>query len=181
MANWEYILFDLECNGFKPTKIWCICMTDLITRENRSFVGPAAIAEAIILLQDAKTFDRDKILDTLYLSKALVKMDDHKLESWGEILGVPKLPTPFSFYRYDARMVPYCERDVELNVQVFLALWSLLEQRHGDKVPPKWQILREFKNALPVPPPPLVGRLVISLSHSAPRSSSVSSGRPAIL
>jgi hypothetical protein len=179
MSNWEYILFDLECNGFKPTKIWCICMTDLITRENRSFVGPAAIAEAIILLQDAKmiaghniktfdvrviekitegavTFDRDKILDTLYLSKALVKMDDHKLESWGEILGVPKLSTPFSFYRYDPRMVPYCERDVELNVQVFLALWSLLEQRHGDKVPPKWQILKEFKNALPAPPPPLV-------------------------
>ena len=169
---WEYILFDLECNGFKPDKIWVISMVDLITREKQSFVGSDAIAEAIFRLQDAKmlvghniktfdvrviekimegavTFDRTRVVDTLYMSKALVKMDDHKLEGWGELLGVPKLATPFSFYRYDPRMVPYCERDVELNLEVFLALWAIMEQRHGDKIPPKWSKLLEYRAALP--------------------------------
>lgn len=174
MSSWEYILFDLECNGFKPNKIWVISMVDLITREKQSFVGAEAIAEAILRLQDAKllvghniktfdirviekimegavTFDRTRVLDTLYLSKALVKMADHKLESWGEILGKPKLDTPFSFYKYDARMVPYCERDVDLNLDVFLALWAIMEARHGAKIPTKWQMLNEYRAALPTP------------------------------
>lgn len=172
MSSWEYILFDLECNGFKPDKIWVISMINLITRERESFVGPERIAVAIMRLQEAKllvghniksfdirviekimegavAFDRLRILDTLHLSKALVKMDDHKLDSWGEILGLPKLPTPFSFYRFDPRMVPYCERDVDLNLQVFLALWALMEQRHGEQIPPKWQMLTEYRQALP--------------------------------
>ena len=172
MSSWEYILFDLECDGFKPKQIWCICMVDLITREKASFVGAEAIAEAVFRLQAAKLlvghniksfdirviekltegavqFDRDRILDTLYLSKALTKMSNHKLEGWGEILGVPKLDTPFSFYRFDSRMVPYCERDVDLNLQVFLALWSIMEHRHGEKIPPKWKVLREYKEAIP--------------------------------
>lgn len=172
MANWEYILFDLECDGFKPKQIWCICMVDLITREKASFVGAEAIAEAIFRLQDAKmlvghniktfdvrviekitegavTIDRNRVIDTLHMSKALVKMDNHKLEGWGELLGVPKLDTPFSFYRYDPRMVPYCERDVELNLEVFLALWAIMADRHGDKIPPKWQALNEYRSALP--------------------------------
>lgn len=174
MSNWEYILFDLECDGFKPKRIWVISMIDLVTRERESFVGPERIALAILRLQAAKllvghniktfdvrviekimedtvSFDRDKILDTLYLSKALVKMDDHKLDSWGEILGLPKLPTPFSFYRYDPRMVPYCERDVDLNLKVFDALLVLLEHRHGEKIPPKWQMLTEWKAATKQP------------------------------
>lgn len=171
MSNWEYILFDLECDGFKPKRIWCLCMIDLITRERESFVGPERIAVAILRLQAAKllvghniksfdirviekimegavTFDRERILDTLHLSKALAKMDDHKLDSWGEILGLPKLETPFSFYRFDPRMVPYCERDVDLNLQVFLALWALMEARHGDKLPSKWSMLTEYRDAL---------------------------------
>lgn len=174
MSKWEYILFDLECDGFKPKQIWVICMVDLITREKASFVGPERIAEAIMRLQAAKLlvghniksfdvrviekimegvvqFDRERILDTLYLSKALVKMDDHKLESWGTILGKPKLDTPFSFYRFDPRMVPYCERDVDLNLDVFLALWSLFEARHGNKTPPKWQMLNEYRAELARP------------------------------
>jgi len=171
MSSWKYVLFDLECNGFKPDKIWVICIIDLITRERKSFVGMDAIAEAIALLQDAKllvghniktfdirviekimegavTFDRTRVLDTLFLSKALVKMDSHGLETWGEILGVPKLDTPFSFFRYDPRMVPYCERDVDLNLEVFLALWALLEARHGTKIPPKWKMLNEYREEL---------------------------------
>ncbi len=171
MSKWEYVLFDLECNGFKPDKIWVICMIDLITRERKSFVGMEAIAEAIMILQDAKllvghniktfdvrviekimegavSFDRDRVLDTLYLSKALVKMDNHHLEAWGEILGVPKLDTPFGWFKFDPRMVPYCERDVDLNLEVFLALWALMEQRHGQKIPPKWKMLTEFKESV---------------------------------
>lgn len=171
MSSWEYILFDLECDGFKPKRIWVIVLLDLITRERKAFVGADAIAEALMLLQGAKlvvghnirtfdcrviekitegtvTFDKDRILDTLYLSKALVKMDGHKLEDWGEILGLPKLDTPFSFYRFDPLMVPYCERDVDLNLQVFDALLVLMEHRHGEKIPPKWSMLKEFKEAL---------------------------------
>jgi len=172
MSSWDYILFDLECDGFRPKQIWCICMVDLITRERESFVGSERIALAIMRLQAAKLlvghniksfdirviekimegvvqFDRDRVLDTLYLSKALVKMSDHKLDTWGTILDKPKLDTPFSFYRFDPRMVPYCERDVDLNLDVFLALWALMEARHGDKLPTKWSMLTEYRAALP--------------------------------
>lgn len=171
MSKWEYVLFDLECDGFKPTRIWVIVLLDLITRERKAFVGMDAIAQALLLLQDAKLlvghniksfdcrviekltenaiqFDRDRILDTLHLSKALVKMDDHKLDSWGQILGLPKLETPFGFFKWDPRMVPYCERDVDLNLQVFLALWAIMEKRHGEKLPSKWQMLTEYRRAL---------------------------------
>lgn len=171
MSSWKYILFDLECNGFKPDTIWVICMIDLITRERKSFVGMEQIAEAILILSQADllvghniktfdirviekimegavTFDRNKVLDTLYLSKAMVKMDSHKLEDWGDILGVPKLDTPFSFYKFDARMIPYCERDVDLNLQVFLALWAIMTARHGEKLPTKWRMLTEYRDSL---------------------------------
>jgi hypothetical protein len=164
---WKYILFDIECNGFKPDKIWVICMIDLITGERKSYTGDK-IAEAILILSQAEllvghniktfdirviekitenlvTFDRDKVLDTLYLSKALVEMDDHKLETWGEILGFPKGDTPFSFYRYDARMVPYCERDVDLNYKVFTSLLTILDYKHGAKPPKKWAMLKEYR------------------------------------
>jgi DNA polymerase III alpha subunit (gram-positive type) len=174
MSKWEYILFDIECDGFQPKRIWVISMIDLITRERKSFTGMDQIAQAIMILQNARllvghniktfdvrviekimegavTFDRSRILDTLHMSKALTKMADHKLESWGEILGVPKLPTPFSFYRWDPRMVPYCERDVDLNLQVFLALWALMEHRHGQTIPPKWEMLREYREKLVEP------------------------------
>jgi hypothetical protein len=174
MSRWEYVLFDLECDGFKPKRIWVICLIDLITRERKSFVGPDAIAEAIMILQAAKllvghniktfdvrviekimegavTFDRNLVLDTLHLSKALVNMSNHSLEAWGEILGVPKLDTPFGWFKFDPRMVPYCERDVDLNLQVFLALWAIMENRHGDKIPPKWQMLTEYRSAISAP------------------------------
>ena len=149
-------------------------MIDLISRERKTCVGAEQIAQAIDLLQNAEmlvghniksfdiriiekimegtvTFDRDKVIDTLHLSKALTKMDNHKLDGWGEILGLEKLSTPFSFYRFDRRMIPYCERDVDLNLKVFLALWSLMEARHGEKIPSKWQKLNEYREELSKP------------------------------
>lgn len=143
-------------------------MVDLITREKATFWGDS-LADGIERIQKAKfitghniktfdlrviekiteglvTIDRSLVLDTLYLSKALVKMESHKLDDWGEILEFPKMDTPFSFYRWDPRMIPYCENDVELNLRVFDALLALMNHRHGEKTPKKWSILKEYRS-----------------------------------
>ena len=170
MSSWEHLLFDLECDGFRPKRIWCLSMVDLVSHEKESFVGESRIAEAIMRIQAAKMvaghniksfdlgvieritqglvqIDRSKVLDTLYLSKALVKMTNHRLEDWGEILEFPKMETPFSLYRFDERMSRYCENDVDLNHRVLLALIEIMKARHGEKIPKKWEILREYHRA----------------------------------
>lgn len=171
MTSWKYILFDLECNGFKPTKIFMISMVDLISHQRQNFIGVDEVTQAILRLSEASllvghniktfdcriiekltdnavTFDRSRILDTLYLSKAMVKMTGHKLEDWGEILDIPKMKAPV-FHKFTPEMIPYCERDVELNLQVFLALVGIMEQRHGEKIPLKWQMLTEYRKEFP--------------------------------
>lgn len=65
------------------------------------------------------TFDRDRVIDTLDMSRRLVRMDHHRLEDWGRLLGFPKLPKPDFEAGFTPEMAVYCERDCRLNKMLF--------------------------------------------------------------
>lgn len=161
------LLYDIEANGFKPTEIFCVSITDLLTLE-KQFYPPDDIPEACLRLQDADIivghyirgydcpvierltqgliqFREEQKIDTLDMSKALTNNRKHSLEMWGEIFGIPKLTQPL-FERYTPEMEPYCNRDVEINVLVF---YYLLERYMEE---PRWfrnhEALQGFINAM---------------------------------
>ena len=142
--------FDLEANGFKPTEIFCIGVTNLLTTERLMF-DRDTIAEGCMLLKDADiivghyirgydcpvierltkgmiTFDNNKMIDTLDMSKAMTKNPKHSLAFWGDYFGIPKFESPL-FESYNPVMLPYCERDVEITVRLF---YHLLEKYIDD-------------------------------------------------
>jgi DNA polymerase III epsilon subunit-like protein len=143
ITPFQYVLFDIEANGFKPSEIFCISMIDLLSLEER-FFAPADIPEGLVILGEAKmvvghyirgydcpvierltdgavTFPEDVMLDTLDMSKALSPSKKHSLAWWGDIFGLPKMKSPL-FERYTPQMKPYCIRDMEINLKVFLHL-----------------------------------------------------------
>lgn len=150
------LAFDIEGNGFVPSEIFCISITDLLTLE-KSFYPPEMVPDACLRLQEADIvvghyirgydcpvierltqglirFTHEQKIDTLDMSKALTDNKKHSLKVWGEVFGFPKLPQPL-FERYTPQMIPYCDRDVEITVMLF---YHLLE-RYMDEP-------REFRN-----------------------------------
>ena len=135
-------VFDVETDGVKYTRIWCIVVQNVDTKELFSF-GPNELPDAVKLLNTADTlighniltfdipcvrkimdepdFAKDKkILDTLVLSRLFNpdRKTGHKLADWGRVLHYPKIE--FSdYYRYSAQMMKYCIQDVKLNTRVF--------------------------------------------------------------
>jgi DNA polymerase III alpha subunit (gram-positive type) len=165
---WDYVLFDIETDGLKPKHIHMMCMTDLVTWENKTLVGLDEVTLGIQMLDEAKMivghainyFDcpvveamtenliklpRMKCVDTLEMSKHLCpEMRAHGLKEWGAVLGLPKLEQPNFDAGFTEEWIPYCERDVELNCKVFLVLLEKLFQRYPEELPHKWQALREY-------------------------------------
>lgn len=142
-SDFKFVAWDIEANGFKPNKIFCIAVTDLVTGDKKMFT-PDTIAEGCVLLVEAEmlvghyirgydcpvieklsqglvSFDADKIVDTLDMSKALTNNAKHSLKVWGDIFGIPKMESPL-FESYSPAMLPYCERDVEITVKLFYHL-----------------------------------------------------------
>lgn len=146
--DFTFVTADSETNGIRPTRVFMIGVQCLITGQYKSFVGPDAVAEAYyrmanesrlvvghnFKLYDAKTVGRDlvgitipeeKILDTLDMSKALLpSLRNHKLETLGQMVGIPKLKSPL-FEEYSKEMDEYCERDVRANTGVFGFLYQI--------------------------------------------------------
>ncbi len=166
---WDYILFDIETDGLNPKVIHMISMTDLITMEQKSYVGMDQVCRAIQILDEARMvcghaikyfdcavietmtegvikFPASKTIDTLELSKSLAKeMKSHGLKAWGEVLGFPKLTQPDFDAGFTDEWIPYCERDVDLNVKVFLILLErLLTSYREDNLPQRWSALSNY-------------------------------------
>ena len=157
----EYLLFDIETNGFKPDTIFMIVITNLFTKERQTYIGLDEIALAISRLMDARmlvghgikkfdipviqklsgaTFDAI-LVDTVEMSRDLCNLRKNGLEAWGEMVGLPKLPSP-DFTQMTPEMIPYCERDVDLNVLVFETLVEVLLETNQDK--PYTGIINEY-------------------------------------
>ena len=142
-TNLKYYVFDIEANGYKPSEIFCIGVTNLLSGERMMFT-PETIAEGCMFLSDADvlighyirgydcpvierlsqglvTFSNTQLLDTLDMSKALISRKKHSLASWGDDFGIPKMASPL-FESYSPVMLPYCARDVEITVALFYHL-----------------------------------------------------------
>ena len=138
------LVFDIETDDLKATKVWCIVAQDVDTKEVFKFT-PDKLDEGVKLLQSAdklighniigfdvpmikKFFDVDlfkgkDILDTLVLSRLFnpTREGGHSLEKWGFRLGFNKINFE-DYLNYSDDMLNYCVRDVELNTKVFFEL-----------------------------------------------------------
>jgi DNA polymerase I-like protein with 3'-5' exonuclease and polymerase domains len=136
------LVFDIETNGLQPTKIFCLSVLDVDTKEQFDF-PPSAVEEGIELLESADKlighniigFDipvverlggvdlmNKKLIDTLVLSRLFNPIRaSHGLKAWGNTLGFPKIE--FSDYgRYSEDLMKYCAQDVFVNYKVYQAL-----------------------------------------------------------
>lgn len=149
----ERLVFDLECDNLldKVSQIWIVGIYDLDKHEYTAYTGDDIIdglqrleaadkiytynGDAYDLTVIEKLtgglikFDRTKHLDLCLLSRALFKsvMPSHKLKDWGEILDFPKMDYTGGFDEWNDEMLPYCEIDVRLTVEVLKYFQSILQ------------------------------------------------------
>ena len=137
------LVFDIETDDLKATKVWCIVAQDVDTNEIFKF-PPSKLDDGVKLLQSAdrlighniigfdvpmikKFFDVDltdkELLDTLVLSRLFnpTREGGHSLEKWGYKLGFKKIEFE-DYQNYSAEMLNYCVRDVQLNTLVLKEL-----------------------------------------------------------
>ena len=138
------LIFDIETDDLKATRIWCIVARDIDTNEEYVF-GPDALDEGVELLAQADYlsghniigFDipvveqltgknishGTKVVDTLVLSRLFNPSREgrHSLDSWGSRLGLSKIDF-CEYEKFSPEMLEYCRRDVELNLKVYNAL-----------------------------------------------------------
>ena len=143
------LVFDIETDDLKATKVWGIVAQDLDSNKIFRF-APHQLESGLGLLQSADRlvghniigFDipiienllgvdlsTKKLVDTLVLSRLLnpVREGGHSLEMWGYRLNYTK--TEFDDYaRYSPEMLKYCVRDVQLNTMVY---YKLREEAKG--------------------------------------------------
>jgi len=137
------LIFDIETDDIKATKVWCIVAQDLDSEEIFKFnpdnldkgykflatadrlIGHNIIGFDIPMVErfsDVVLHDKE-LIDTLVLSRLFnpTREGGHSLSSWGYRLGYPKID--FAEYdKYSDEMLDYCVRDVELNRKVFFEL-----------------------------------------------------------
>ena len=137
------LVADLETDGLLDdvTTIWMVGILDHTTDEFTAYVGDD-VAEGLMRLQaadliighnwngyDAKVIQMlteglcdlsgITVADTCEMARAAFpSMPNHKLKTWGEMLGLPKMDSP-SFDTFSPEMVPYCERDVRVTKMLF--------------------------------------------------------------
>ena len=137
------LIFDIETDDLKATKVWCIVAQDSDSGSIYKF-APHQLESGLELLQSADKlighnilgFDipvikkllgvdlSDKILvDTLVLSRLFnpSREGGHSLSMWGYRLKYPK-DNFEEFETYSPKMLEYCLRDVQLNKLVLEAL-----------------------------------------------------------
>ena len=137
------IIFDIECDGLKPTKLHCIVAKELDGPIHK--FPPHKLEEGIEFLKQADTlighnilrFDLDvikkltgvdlyhkNIEDTLVMSRLFkpIRENGHSLKVWGYRVGFAKQEQPLDFNEYTPQMLEYCCNDVRLNELVYLTL-----------------------------------------------------------
>jgi hypothetical protein len=143
----EILIGDLETNGLKPDRIWMVGVLDYHTDEYQAYVGDDEVPVGLMRLAqadrvvghnfrgyDARVIKKltngliqiedSRIDDTVEISRHLFpNLKNHKLYTWGEILGFPKLEAPL-FETFSPKMIPYCERDCRLNKMLYDYLLS---------------------------------------------------------
>lgn len=143
MSDEVVLIADIETDGLKPSKIHMLGIMDFKTKVYESYIGEDEVPLGLMRLAeadrivghnfrgyDAKVIRKlteglidlpdEKIDDTVEIARALFpEMKSHRLATWGEILGFPKLDYQGGFEEFTPEMVPYCQRDVELNAALY--------------------------------------------------------------
>ena len=137
------IVFDIECDSLKPSKIHCIVAKE-INGEVYKF-PPHKLEEGVKFLQSAETlighnilsYDipvikkimgvdlmHKKIEDTLVMSRLFnpIRENGHSLKTWGYRVNFVKQEQPLDFDEYTPKMLEYCVNDVRLNEIVYHTL-----------------------------------------------------------
>ena len=141
------LIFDIETNGLKPTKVWCIITKDIDTGIVSSYVEGqwptfnTAIAQAQEVIGHniigydipacekllGTDFSACKITDTLVLSRlANPQRKAHSLGAWGESLGFPKGDYN-DWTNFNPDMLAYCKQDVAVNNEMYKAVLKELK------------------------------------------------------
>tara|TARA_R100000655_G_scaffold5488_1_gene16904 strand:- start:5922 stop:7667 length:1746 start_codon:yes stop_codon:yes gene_type:complete len=143
------IIFDIECDGLKPTKLHCIVAKELGGQVHE--FPPNRLAEGLAFLSTADTlighnilrFDLDvikkltgvdlytkNIEDTLVMSRLFkpIRENGHSLKTWGYRVNFTKQEQPLNFDEYTPQMLEYCVNDVKLNELVY---YRLLQEKTG--------------------------------------------------
>ena len=162
MKDVTHAIFDIEGDGFNPTKIHCLSFivdNELYTTTDydemrRFFQAYNVYIGHYITLFDIPVLERllgikiDKqIIDTVALSWYLFpERSSHSLEDWGVELGIPKVEISDWFNLDISEYMERCEQDVRINQK----LWKRLNQKLRELYPnPEdfWRFIRyiQFK------------------------------------
>lgn len=140
----EAFVFDIEGDGLKPTKIYCLSLRDVKGKkvftttdydEMRAFLSRAKylIGHNIITF-DIPNLERildikitARLIDTLPLSWYLYpNRPNHRLEDWGVDLGIKK-PEIDDWHNLSVEeYIHRCEEDVKINHKLFIKMWYYL-------------------------------------------------------
>lgn len=149
--NYKYLVCDVEANGLKPTKLWCVVWTELGSGVRHRIVGGRAIREwwqsisqqdDVILIGHnsisydvpvlnrlaGHTFPLSSVVDTqvlsfLYHPKLKDQFGKHSLAAYGGRFGIPKVGAGIEQWDvYEPIMLDRCERDVEITERLYLSL-----------------------------------------------------------
>ncbi len=145
------LVFDIEADGLDPSRIWCLGILDFETDAYTAYVGEEEVPVGLLRLQEAEaiaghyikgydipvierlteglvTFKSERVIDTCELSRDLFpELENHKLKTWGDILGYPKLDFD-RFDEFSEEMLPYLERDCRLNAALLRFLISIITE-----------------------------------------------------
>ena len=146
----KYWVLDIEGDGLKPTRLWCVVAENAATGEVCVFTDSeqfnrfiAANRDSYFVGHNFLSFDvpwlnrlwesdipYDRVVDTLVLSYMYNPRmpGGHSLEAWGERMKFPKLAHE-DWSQYSPEMLERCKQDVRLTKRVFLALTKRLAER----------------------------------------------------
>ena len=140
------LIIDLECDGFKPTTIWCLWASfdgtytgftdgEAFNEYLQSLPTPCTVYAHNGLAFDYPILERlwgcdfsEFILhDSLVMSRLAnpSREGGHSLKSWGARLGYPK-GDHSDWSQFSEEMYNYCEQDVAVTSEVLVALQSEL-------------------------------------------------------
>ena len=147
------LIFDIETDGLKPTKVWCICgikdneMHTLEMPTKADFekmlegvtevIGHNIMAYDVPALENilGVSFEGIKITDTLVMSRLYNPSLEggHSLGKWGERLKFPKGDYN-DWTKLTPEMVGYCQQDCRVTERLYEVLMDKLEKFGSESV-----------------------------------------------
>lgn len=146
----KYAVFDIEADGLKPTKIYCLCYTDYEGKKGSitdyeemkqfftlydTYIGHNIIRFDLPVLKRLIGLELDfDVIDTLGLSWYLYpNRKRHGLEYWGSEFNNSKVSIENWFNLPLEEYIKRCERDVEINLTLFLKQYEYLKKIYATR------------------------------------------------